>query len=132
MTDASIVILDNENELSFQVKRPLNWEYAKITVTNSNTFEEQTISITPNKFQSLKVYDAGKYWIEANIKNNEETFDVYDVYNIKKDSEEQRPIVTSEEFPERAFIILGIIFSIVAIVGLKFRKRSSDVEVQRL
>ena len=132
VTDASIVILDNENELSFQVKRPLNWEYAKITVTNSNTFEEQTISITPNKFQSLKVYDAGKYWIEANIKNNEETFDVYDVYNIKKDSEEQRPIVTSEEFPERAFIILGIIFSIVAIVGLKFRKRSSDVEVQRL
>ena len=132
VTDAAIVILEDENKLSFQVKRPLNWEYAKITVTNSDTLEEQSVSITPNKFQSLKVYDSGKYWIEANIKNNEEAFDVYDVYNIKKDSKEQRPIVTSEEFPDRAFIILGIIFSIVTIIGLKFRKRSSNVEVQRL
>ena len=85
-----------------------------------------------NKFESLKVYDAGKYWVEVNIKNNEETFNVYDIYNVKKDSSEQRPIVTSKELPERALIILGIIFSIVIIVGLKLRKKTTEVEVQRL
>ena len=132
VTDASIEILEDKNELSFNVKNPKNWEYAKITVTHSDTFEEQTISITPNKFESLKVYDAGKYWIEANIKNNEETFDVYDVYNIKKDANEQRPLVTSKELPERALIILGVIFSIVIIVGLKFRRKTTEVEVQHL
>ena len=46
VTEATIDILEKENELSFHIKRPLNWEYAKITVTNSETFEEHTFSIT--------------------------------------------------------------------------------------
>ena len=54
------------------------------------------------------------------------------VYNIETDSNEQRPIVSSEELPERALIILGIIFGVVAIAGLKFRKRTTEVEVQHL
>jgi minor extracellular serine protease Vpr len=124
VTEATIVILEKENELSFQVKRPIDWEYAKITVTNSETYEEQTLSITPTKFESLKLYEAGRYWIETNIKNNEETFDVYDVYDIKTDAKEKKPIVSSTELPERALIILIIIFSIVIIVGLKFRRKN--------
>ena len=124
VTEATIVILEKENELSFQVKRPIDWEYAKITVTNSETFEEQTLSITPTKFESLKLYEAGRYWIETNIKNNEETFDVYDVYDIKTDAKEKKPIVSSTELPERALIILIIIFSIVIIVGFKFRRKN--------
>ena len=124
VTEATIVILEKENELSFQVKRPIDWEYAKITVTNSETFEEQTLSITPTKFESLKLYEAGRYWIETNIKNNEETFDVYDVYDIKTDAKEKKPIVSSTELPERALIILIIIFSIVIVVGFKFRRKN--------
>jgi hypothetical protein len=124
VTEATIVILEKENELSFQVKRPIDWEYAKISVTNSETFEEQTLSITPTKFESLKLYEAGQYWIEANIKNNEETFDVYDVYEIKTDSKEQKPIVASSELPERALVILGVIFIIVIGVGLMLRRRN--------
>ena len=124
VSEASIIILETENELSFEVKQPLDWEYTKITITNSETFEERTVSITPNKFESLKLYDAGKYWIEANVKSDENTFDVYEVYDIKKDLSEQKPIVGNSELPERALIILGIIFSIVIIVGLKFRRRN--------
>ena len=124
VTEATIVILEKENELSFQVKRPIDWEYAKITVTNSETFEEQTLSITPTKFESLKLYEAGRYWIETNIKNNEETFDVYDVYDIEIDAKEKKPIVSSTELPERALIILIIIFSIVIIAGFKFRRKN--------
>ena len=122
VSEASIVILESENELTFQVKRPLDWEYAKITVTNSETFEERSISITPNKIESLKLYDPGTYWIEANVKSSEDTFDVYEFYEIKKDLSEEKPIVENSELPERALIILGIIFSIVVLVGLKFRK----------
>jgi len=124
VSEASIVILETENELSFQVKQPLDWEYAKITITNSETFEERNISITPKKIESLKLYDAGIYWIEANVKNDENTFDVYEVYNIKQDLSEYKPIVENSELPERALIILGIIFSIVIIVGLKFRRKN--------
>ena len=122
VNEATIVIIETENELSFQIKQPLDWEYAKITITNSETFEERNISITPKKIESLKLYDAGRYWIEANVKSNENTFDVYEVYDIKEDLSEQKPIVENSELPERALIILGIIFSIVIVVGLKFRK----------
>ena len=110
----------------------MDWEYAKITITNSNTLEEQSVSIKPTKFEGMKVYDAGKYWVEANIKNSEGTFDVYSTYNVKTNSEEQRPIVTSSELPERAFIVLGIIFGIVIIVGLRYGRKTSEFEVQRL
>jgi hypothetical protein len=132
VSEASIVILESENELSFQVKQPPDWEYAKITITNSETFEERSISMTPTKFESLKLYDAGKYWIEVNVKSDENTFDVYEVYDIKEDLSEQKPIIENSQLPERALIILGVIFSIVVIVGLKFRKRSSEVVDQHL
>ena len=122
VSEASMIILENENELSFQIKQPSDWEYAKITITNSETFEERSISITPKTFESLKLYDVGKYWIEANVKSNENTFDVYEVYDIKEDLSEQKPIVENSELPERALIILAVIFSVVIILGLKFRK----------
>ena len=122
VSEASIVISESENELSFQVKRPLDWDYAKITVTNSETFEERSISITTNKIESLKLYDLGTYWIEANVKSSEDTFDVYEFYEIKKDLSEEKPIVENSELPERALMILGIIFGIVVLVGLKLRK----------
>jgi len=124
VSEASIVILEKENELTFQVKRPLDWEYAKITVTNSKTLDERTVSITPKKFDSLKLYDVGRYWIEANVKNSSGTFDVFEFYDIKEDLSEQKPIVENSELPERALIILGIIFSIVLIAGLKFRRKN--------
>ena len=132
VSEASIIILETENELSFQIKQPLDWEYAKITITNSETFEERNISITPKNSESLKLYDPGRYWIEINIKNNENTFDVYEVYDIKKDLSEEKPIVENSELPERALIILGVILSIIIFVGLKFRKRSSEVVDQHL
>ena len=124
VSEASIIILENENELSFQIKRPLNWEYAKITVTNSDTFDERNISLTPKKIESLKLYDAGEYWIEVNIRNSSDTFNVFEVYDIKDDLSEQKPIVENSELPERALIILGAVFTIVIIVGLKFRRRN--------
>jgi len=124
VSKASLIIMEEGNELSFQVKRPLDWEYAKITITNSETFEERKISITPTKFDSVKLYDSGIYWIEANIKNNSETFNVYEFYDIKEDLSEQKPIVEDSVLPERALIILGIIFTIVVIIGLKFRRKN--------
>ena len=70
----------------------------------------------------MKLYDPGTYWIEANVKSSEDTFDVYEFYEIKKDLSEEKPIVENSELPERSLIILGIIFGIVVLVGLKLRK----------
>jgi len=71
----------------------------------------------------LKLYDAGRYWIEVNVRNDSETMDVFEFYDIKEDLSGQKPIVENSELPERALIILGIIFIIVVIVGLRFRRK---------
>ena len=123
VSEASISILEKENKLSFQIKRPIDWEYAKITAINSETFDERTVSITPKKFDSIKLYDAGRYWIEAKIKNSSDTFDVFEFYDIKEDLSGEKPIVEDSVLPERALIILGVIFTLVVIAGLRFRKR---------
>ena len=44
--------------------------------------------------------------------------------SIKTAAKEKKPIVSSTELPERALIILIIIFSIVIIVGFKFRRKN--------
>ena len=54
--------------------------------------------------------------------HNENTFVVYEVYEISEDLSEEKPLVENSELPERALIILGVISSIVIVVGLKFRK----------
>ena len=123
VSEASIIILERENELSFQVKHPIDWEYAKITITNDETFEERTFSITPNKFESLKLYDVGRYWIEVNIKNNSDTFDVFEFYDIKEDLSKQKPMVVNSDLPERGLIILGVIFITIIFVGLIFKRK---------
>ena len=58
----------------------------------------------------MKLYDAGRYWIEVNVKNNLDTFDVFELYDIKEDLSKQKPILENSQLPERALIILGIIF----------------------
>ena len=58
------------------------------------------------------------------MRNSSGTFDVFEFYDIKEDLSGQKPIVENSELPERALIILGIVFIILIIVGLKFRKRN--------
>ena len=72
----------------------------------------------------MKLYDAGRYWIEVNVKNNVKTFDVFEFYEIKEDLSEEKPILENSQLPERGLIILGIIFSVVIIAGLIFRRRN--------
>ena len=67
----------------------------------------------------MTFYTSGDWHIDP---DRDITFDVYEFYEIKKDLSEEKPIVENSELPERALIILGIIFGIVVLVGLKLRK----------
>ena len=123
VSEASIEILENADGLSFIITEPYDWTYAKITATNKYTLEENSISLTPKGNSVLKIYESGQYWIEANIKANGNTFDVYDVVMVEPDSVSEQSIVSDLIISERVLIILTVIFGIVLIVGLKIKNR---------
>ena len=123
VSEASIEILENTDGLSFIITEPYDWTYAKITATNKYTLEENSISLTPKGNSVLKIYESGQYWIEANIKADGKTFDVYDTVMVESDSVSEEPFVSDAIISERALIILAVIFGIVLIVGLKIKNR---------
>ena len=123
VSEASMEILESSDGLSFSIIEPQDWTYAKITATNKDTLKENSISITPKKDSVLKIYKSGPYWIEANIKTDENSFDVYDVVMVDPDSVSEQSIVSDLIISERVLIILTVIFGIVLIVGLKIKNR---------
>ena len=123
VSEASMEILESSDGLSFSIIEPQDWTYAKITATNKDTLKENSISITPKKDSVLKIYKSGPYWIEANIKTDENSFDVYDVAMVEPDSVSEQSLVSDVIVSERALIILAVIFGIVLIVGLKIKNR---------
>ena len=123
VSDASMEILESSDGLSFSIIEPQDWTYAKITATNKYTVEENSISLTPKENSVLKIYESGQYWIEANIKADGKTLDVYDVVMVEPDSVSERSLVSDVIISERVLIILAVIFGIVLIVGLKIKNR---------
>ena len=71
----------------------------------------------------MKIYESGPYWIEANIKTDENTFGAYDVVVVKPDSVSEQSFVSDLIISERVLIILAVIFGIVLIIGLKSKNR---------
>ena len=121
VSEASMEILESSGGLAFRITEPSDWTYAKITATNKDTLEENSISITPKKDSVLKIYESGSHWIEANVKTDENTFDVYDVVMVESDSVSEKSFVSDGMVSERILVILAVIFGIVLIVGLKIK-----------
>ena len=71
----------------------------------------------------MKIYKSGSHWIEANVKTDENTFDIYDVVMVEADSVSEQSFVSDGMVSERILIILAVIFGIILIVGLKMKNR---------
>ena len=123
VSEASMHILKDSNGLTFQITSPLDWTYAKITITNASTLDKDSFSITPDKNSPLKIYAAGEYWVEANIKADKISFDVYDTITIDSESTSEKSVASDLIVSERPLIILAIIFGIVIVVGIGIRNR---------
>ncbi len=123
VSEATMNILKDDNGLLFQIKNPSDWTYAKITITNINTLDEDSFSITPEKNSPLKVYTAGEYWVKANIKADKISFDVYETITVDPESISEQSIISDLIISERPLIILVVIFGIVTIVGIRIKNR---------
>jgi len=123
--EATILVNEDDGVLSFDVSGHPSWSYAKISVTNKETGETFTESITPTKKSELAVYQPGEYWIEANIKEidglSSKTLDVYETVKIEK-AEENQSFVNTLNLPEKPLLIITAVMIITVVAGIFIRK----------
>ena len=125
VNEATILVNEDDGILSFDVSGHPSWSYAKITVTNKETQDTFTESITPTKKSELTVYQPGEYWIEANIKEidglSSKTLDVYETIKIEKVGENQS-FVNAFNLPEKPILIITAVMIITVVAGIFIRK----------
>jgi minor extracellular serine protease Vpr len=125
VTKATILVNEDDGVLSFDVSGHPSWSYAKISVTNKETGETFTESITPTKKSELAVYQPGEYWIEANIKEidglSSKTLDVYETIKIEK-AEKNQSFVNTLNLPEKPLLIITAVMIITVVAGIFIRK----------
>ncbi|WP_067959434.1 S8 family serine peptidase [Nitrosopumilus sp. Nsub] len=120
-TEGSISTHQDDEKLFFEINHPDKWSFTKITITNSKNGNTETLTATPEKKPSMKVYENGEYWIEAKIMSNGNTTDAFDVIKINSVSEKTE-VLKLRNIPEKQIMLIISIIVIVGIIGLLIRK----------
>ena len=120
-TEGSISTFEKNEKLFFEINHPDKWSFTKITVTNSKNGNTETLTATPEKNPSMKVYENGQYWIEAKIISNGNTTDAFDLIKINTVSEKSE-VIELRNIPEKQIIIIISIVAIVGIIGLLIKR----------
>lgn len=117
-TEGSISVNEHDGKLDFMIHHPLQWNFAKISVINSKDGKTETITSTPERNASIKVYENIEYWIEAKIKVNGTTFDAFNTIEVNSVNENIRDYFESLHIPERQIAIVSGIIIGVGIIGM--------------
>ena len=120
-TEGSVSVYQENEKLFFEINHPDKWSFAKIVITNNKNENTETITTTPEKKPSAKIYENGEYWIEADILTNGNTTNAFDIININSISEKTE-IIELRNIPEKQIILIISIIVVVGIVGLLIRK----------
>ena len=119
----TINAIEKDGMLRFNLVYPENWTYAKISLMNKETKKTLFTSLTPMKNSSLRVYDAGEYWIETQITANNIIDNAYEIITVNSPSEKTGfELLETPDIPlKQIFIISGILLTSV-IIALKIRR----------
>ena len=122
VSEAVVDILEEDGKLFFEIIKPSEWTYTKISAINKDTLEKNIVSFSPNGNKPLKIFQTGDYWIQLTISTDEKTFDVYDVISINSSVDNEKSMFTNFGNIERPLFILLIIVGIVGIFGIRIIK----------
>jgi len=121
--NATFTMVENNGLIYFEIMDPVDWHYAKFTITNKDTQKSETVSITPKKNDGVFGIVDGEYWIEANIRTESQTTNAYQTIYIQSGiDKENSSFGSSFEFPEKPIIIVMTIIVVVGIIGVIIRK----------
>lgn len=129
VTEGTIFVSEKNGLLNFEIASPKDWSFAKVTITNSENHDSFTTSFTRNTDKTFPVYHNGEYWIEAKIKNENNTYDAYSVVTIGNISEKTF-IPNILNLPVKQIVILFILVLTISIIGIIFSKKPKVVDPQ--
>jgi len=121
ISEGSVTVKENLGRLDFAVDLQKEWTYAKISVFNTDSRLVDSVSLTPSNAEPVFVSEAGTYWIQAEIRSEKQTVDLYSVVTVKVPSPKQ--IAPDTGIPgQQLAIIIGMIV-VVAAAGLVIRRK---------
>ena len=123
-TPGSISVNQQNQELFFEINHPEKWSFAKISVTNSKDGETDTTTTTPNKKTSIEIYENAEYWIEANIRGNENTTSAFNTIKISSLPENLKKMEIVN-IPEQQIGLIVVAIIIIGVFGLIKKKQYS-------
>jgi minor extracellular serine protease Vpr len=121
VSEGSVKVIENNGKLDFSIDLAQAWSYAKISIYNTDARLVDGVSITPSGLRSVLLYDVGTFWVQAEIKTENETVNLYNTVRVKTPAEPGFDLANIY-LPTQQFAIIIAIMTIVLIVGLYFRR----------
>jgi len=119
-TQGSVSVIQQNQKLSFEIYHPDEWNFAKISVTNSKDGKVYTTTMLPNKKATVEIYENSEYWIDAKIRTNQNTTSAYNTIGITTISENiQRWDI---DIPEKQIGIIAVIVVAIGMFGIIKRR----------
>ena len=129
-TQGSVTARLDGQTLLFDVSHPDGWDFAKITVTDSDGERERTVTATPDRDASMRVYGNAQYWIDARITSGGGASSAFDTISVDVFPEDhggprhhqqhqQWPFAPlAEGIPDIAARQFGMIVAAAALTGI--------------
>jgi minor extracellular serine protease Vpr len=127
-TEGAISISQEKGKLNFRIYHPDEWNFAKISVTNSRDGSTDTISATDNT-ASMNVYENGEYWIEAKIRVGEDSFDAYNTIEVNSVPPGVSKPIDLFNIPEKQLGIIVVVTVIIGLVGIGIARKQKSIQV---
>ncbi len=122
-TEGSISVNQKDGKINFVIDHPKQWNFAKISVINSESGKTNTITTTPEKNASIKINENLEYWIAAKIQVDGESFDAYNTIKVNSVNQNNNELELPNIPEKQIEIVLGVIL-VIGIIGIISKKNT--------
>jgi len=119
-TPGSVFVNQQDQKLFFEINHPEEWNFAKISVTNSKNGITDIVTSTPGKNSTIEIYENAEYWIDAKIRVNGITSNAFNTIKVSTLSDNNEGLKI--DIPEKQIGLIAGIVTIVGIIGLVKRR----------
>ncbi|HXG73764.1 MAG TPA: S8 family serine peptidase [Candidatus Nitrosotenuis sp.] len=119
VTDGSIDIKEENGRLDFAINSQRDWSYAKITVFNTDSRLVDSVSITPQKSTPVFIRSAGTYWVQAELREGQDTVSLYNTVVVDSPHTSQSVDIG---LPMQQLMLIFAVGVIVVAAGLIIRR----------
>jgi len=70
----------------------------------------------------VSIFEKGQYWIEANIRTDENEFDAFDTFIVSSEFNNSIGFFDLLELPQKQILIVFLIIGLVGVYWIKIRR----------